>query len=139
MNRANLIKWVVEKLVPNHLSQAVIVLVHIPCHSFQVDKTILSLKMRAFWGIAVCSLGVDPCFRDVYCLRQVPLKPEEVFKIDSILPDYGHTAVGLSPCICDLNPTELVGAKIKRIGRECNVTADLSVQKLLQTTNDAIG
>jgi hypothetical protein len=41
--------------------------------------------------------------------------------------------------MCDLNPTELAWAKIKRKVWEHNVTADLSLQKLLQTAHDAIG
>jgi hypothetical protein len=70
----------------------------------------------------------------------VPLKPKEkAFNIDRILSDYGHTVVRLPPYMCDLNPIELAWAKIKRIVREHNVTADLSLQKLLQTARDAIG
>jgi hypothetical protein len=30
--------------------------------------TVVSMKMRAFWDIALCSLGVDLCFRGAYCL-----------------------------------------------------------------------
>jgi hypothetical protein len=41
--------------------------------------------------------------------------------------------------MCDLNPIELAWAKIKRIVTEHNVTADLSLQKLLQTAHDVIG
>jgi hypothetical protein len=41
--------------------------------------------------------------------------------------------------MCDLNAIELAWAKIKRIVTEHNVTADLSLKKLLQTAHDAIG
>jgi hypothetical protein len=40
--------------------------------------------------------------------------------------------------MCDLNPIELARPKIKRIVREYNVTGDLSLQKLLQMTKDAV-
>jgi hypothetical protein len=41
---------------------------------FQV-LTAASMKMEAFWDIAPCSLvGVDPRFRDAYCLRHHPDK-----------------------------------------------------------------
>jgi hypothetical protein len=70
----------------------------------------------------------------------VPLKPKEkAFKMDRILSDYRHTVVLLPPYTCDLNAIELAWAEIKRIVREHNVTADLSLQKLLQTAHDAIG
>jgi hypothetical protein len=41
--------------------------------------------------------------------------------------------------MCDLNPIELACPEVKRIIREHSMTADLYFQKLLQTTNDAIG
>jgi hypothetical protein len=76
----------------------------------------------------------------LYKLNVVPLKPKEKgFKIDRIFSDYEHTVVRLPPYMCDLNPIELAWAKIKRIVWEHNVTADLSLQKLLQTAHDAIG
>jgi hypothetical protein len=69
----------------------------------------------------------------------VPLKPKEkAFNTDRILSDYGHTVVRLPPYMCDPNPIELAWDKIKRTVREHNVTADLSLQKLLQTALDAI-
>jgi hypothetical protein len=39
--------------------------------------------------------------------------------------------------MCDLNSMELAWAKIMRIVRE-NFTGELSLQKLLQVTNDAV-
>jgi transposase len=78
------------------------------------------------------------CKNSLYKLT-VPLKlKEKAFKTYSIFSGYGHTAVWLPPYMCDLNPIGLAWAKIKRIVREHNVTAVLSLQKLLQTTNDAI-
>jgi hypothetical protein len=70
----------------------------------------------------------------------VPLKPKEkVSKIDSILSDSGNTAVLPPPYTCGLNTTELAWVKMRKVVSEHNVIADLSAQKLLQTTNDAIG
>jgi hypothetical protein len=40
--------------------------------------------------------------------------------------------------MCDLNPIELGRGNIKRIVRENNVTGDLSLQKLLEVTKDAV-
>jgi hypothetical protein len=31
--------------------------------------TVASMKIRAFWDVALCSLGVDRRFRGVYCLH----------------------------------------------------------------------
>jgi transposase len=62
----------------------------------------------------------------------MPLKlKEKIYKTDHILEKYGHTVVTLPPYVCDLNPTELAWAKIKRIVRENNVRGDLSLQKFL--------
>jgi hypothetical protein len=30
-----------------------------------------NLRIRAFWDMAPCSLGVDQCFRSVYCLQNL--------------------------------------------------------------------
>jgi hypothetical protein len=39
--------------------------------------------------------------------------------------------------MCNLNQAELGGDKAKRLGREHNVTPHFTLQKLLQTANDA--
>jgi hypothetical protein len=40
--------------------------------------------------------------------------------------------------MCDLNPIELAWVKIKQIVRGHNLTADLSLAKLLKVTNEAM-
>jgi hypothetical protein len=143
MNSANFGKWVVEKLVPYLPPYAVIVLGNTPYHCIQPDKPPSAYTRRRdiiSWlhnGGVNCS--VTMCKDSPYRLI-VLLKPKKkAFEIDSILSEYGHTAVQLPPYMCNLNPIELTRAIIKRIVREHSVTVDLSLQKLLQMTNDAIG
>lgn len=73
------------------------------------------------------------------CKLILPLKPlEKVYKIDAMVADHGHTVIRLPPYMCDLNPTELAWAKIKRPVRENKVTADMNLQKLLQVAEDSL-
>jgi transposase len=140
MNSANFEKWVVEKLVPNLPPHVVIVLDNAPYHCIQVDKPPSAYALKSDMISWLRNNGVDynatMCKDSLYKLI-VPLKPKEkAFKIYRILSDYGHTVVQLPPYMCNLNPIELAWAKIKRIVTEHNVTADLSLQKLLQTAHD---
>jgi transposase len=47
------------------------------------------------------------------CQFIFPLKPKEkIYKTDHMLANYGHTFVPSPPYMCDLNPVELVWAKM---------------------------
>jgi hypothetical protein len=127
-------------LVPNLPPHAVIVLDNAPYHCIQVDKPPSAYALKSDMISWLHNNGVDcnatMCKDSLYTLT-VPLNPKDkAFKIDRILSDYGYTVVWLPPYMCYLNPIELEWAKIVR---EHNVTADLSLQKLLQTVHDAIG
>jgi transposase len=141
MNSANFEKWAFEKLVPNLPPHAAIFLDNAPYHCIQVDKPPSAYALKSDMISWLRNNGVDcnaTMHKDSLYKLIVPLKPKEkAFKIDRILSDYGHTVVRLPPYMCDLNPIELAWAKIKRIVREHNVTADLSLQKLLQTAPDS--
>ncbi|KAJ4429030.1 hypothetical protein ANN_26026 [Periplaneta americana] len=50
----------------------------------------------------------------------------------------GHAVIRLPPYMCDLNAIELAWSKIKRIVRDTNVTADMFLTKLRETTKNGI-
>lgn len=142
MNGHNFQKWLMEKLLPHIPPQSVIVLDNAPYHCIQIDKppTPYSLKKDMISWLRNKGVDCNESMRKNDLYNQIlSLKPKEkVFKIDSILSGHGHSVVRLPPYMCDLNPIELAWAKIKRIVREHNVTADLSLAKLLEVTNEAI-
>jgi hypothetical protein len=46
---------------------------------------LLTMKMRAFWDIATCSLGVDRCFRGAYCLHHWEKWISNTLMIEAVL------------------------------------------------------
>lgn len=79
-----------------------------------------------------CIAWCDHKQKDLYQLI-LPLKTrEKINKTDALLAHHGYSA---DCChMCDLNPTELAQPKIMKLVHESNVTADISLQKLLLTS-----
>ncbi|KAJ4440379.1 hypothetical protein ANN_08520 [Periplaneta americana] len=142
MNSVNFQKWVVNQLMPNLQPNSVVVLDNAPYHCIQVDKAPSPYALKGDMIEWLRKKGVK-CNEtihknDLYKLI-LPLKPKEkTYRIDNMLSGSGHVVIRLPPYMCDLNAIELAWSKIKRTVRDTNVTADLSLTKLRETTKNAI-
>ncbi|KAJ4431632.1 hypothetical protein ANN_20231 [Periplaneta americana] len=142
MNSGNFQKWVVNQLMPNLQPNSVVVLDNAPYHCIQVDKapSPYALKGDMIEWLRKKGVECNETMRknDLYKLI-LPLKPKEkTYRIDNMLSGSGHVVIRLPPYMCDLNAIELAWSKIKRIVRDTNVTGDLSLTKLRETTKNAI-
>ncbi|KAJ4432283.1 hypothetical protein ANN_20901 [Periplaneta americana] len=113
-----------------------------PYHCIQVDKapSPYALKGDMIEWLRKKGVECNETMRksDLYKLI-LPLKPKEkTYRIDNMLSGSGHVVIRLPPYMCDLNAIELAWSKIKRIVRDTNVTGDLSLTKLRETTKNAI-
>ncbi|PNF33229.1 hypothetical protein B7P43_G11383 [Cryptotermes secundus] len=113
-----------------------------PYHCVQIDKPPMPYSLKKDMISWLRHKGVDcneSMWKNDLYNQILSLKPKEkVFKINSILSGHGHSVIRLPLYMCDLDPIELAWAKIKWIVREHNETADLSLAKLLEVTNEAI-
>ncbi|XP_026330034.1 uncharacterized protein LOC113237640 [Hyposmocoma kahamanoa] len=76
---------------------------------------------------------------ELFHLIELHKPTEKTFKIDEFIRSHGHVVVRLPPYMCDLNPIELAWAKLKSIVRQHNVNSDLSLKRLKEVTELALG
>lgn len=117
MNAHNFTKWVKEKLIPNLHEPSIIVMDNAPYHSIVTNKAPTSssrVDEIKLW-LLKNNIDFDPTLRKPSLLSVVKRnKPRPIYAIDELLGEYGHTVVRLPPYHCDLNPIELIWARVKQ-------------------------
>ncbi|KAJ0184140.1 hypothetical protein K1T71_000563 [Dendrolimus kikuchii] len=117
MNGHNFTKWVKEKLIPNLHEPSIIVMDNAPYHSVVTNKAPTSnsrIDEIKLW-LLENNIDFDPTLRKPNLLSLVKKnKPSPIYAIDDLLGEYVHTVVRLPPYHCDLNPIELIWAKLKQ-------------------------
>lgn len=142
MNSTNFQKWVEEKLIPSLPENSAIVMDNAPYHCIQENKPPTKYAVKkdmVEWlqkNRIQCSLEMKKFA--LYELIEKHKPREKVYHIDVELKKRGHSVLRLPPYMCDLNPIELAWAKVKRVVKEQNVKADLSLTNLENATKAAI-
>lgn len=142
MNAENYEKWMREKLIPNLPKECVVVMDNAPYHNKQVNKapTKYSTKQSMVQWLRENNVPHSEEMRK-YELWEIveKFKPASpTFRGDELLKLHGHKVCRLPPYMCELNAIELAWAKVKRLVRETNITADLSLTKLREVTENAM-
>ena len=125
MNHTNFMKWLRERLLPNLPANAVLVLDNAPYHNVQVDRCPTKSAKKA--DIQAWLMRNDIHFQQdmtkvellEVCSRE---KPSPKFVLDTELNRHGHAALRLPPYHAELNPIELIWAKLKRYVSQRNLT-----------------
>lgn len=124
MNRANFMKWLTEKLIPNLPKNSLVVMDNAPYHTVQINKapTMSSTKAQMQQWIEAKGLSYLPTMLKVE-LNDIIKEHKEpaIYEADQELMRHGHKAVRLPPYHCDLNAIEFMWSLMKRRVAEKNV------------------
>lgn len=141
MNSQNFDKWIAEKLLPNLPEKSVIVMDNAPYHCIQNNKppSKYALKKDMELWLSSNKIPFNETMRKSELMNLINQhKPtNKIYKIDEQLKSHGHEVLRLPPYMCDLSPIELIWAQAKRKLREQNITGDLSLTKLENSTKEA--
>lgn len=137
MNADNYENWLKNKLIPNLPSHSVLVIDNAPYHNKKLRKVPNSTSRKAEMIEWLKSRNI-PCTDDMYKAELYNLinlnKPlYEEYYFDSILQEYGHSVVRLPPYHPELNPMELIWARVKNDVAAHNIDNRIDfVQQMVQ-------
>lgn len=137
MNATNYEKWLVERLIPNLPNASVVVIDNAPYHSVQEDKApnSNSKKQEMLNWLVSKNICCSPNLLkpQLYNLIKPERNRYKSYKFDNLLTSHGHTVVRLPPYHPELNPIELIWAKVKGNVAKRNVTFKLEdVRKITE-------
>jgi len=105
-------KWLQEKLIPNLESKSVIVVDNASYHNVQLNQHPISNARKGEMLLWLDKRGIryssDMTKAELYDLIKMHKPQYEMFAIDRLLADHGHTVLRLPPYHPDLNPTEQI-------------------------------
>ncbi len=120
-----------EKLLETLPSKAVIVLDNATYHSVFANKTSTAYALKRDMIQWLNAKGMHENLRKPELSQLVlQLKPQNKTYQIELFTSRGHSVIRIPPYMCELNPTEMTWAKIKRLIKEINVTGDKSATKL---------
>jgi transposase len=129
MNGANYEKWLSQKLIPNLPPKSVVIIDNAPYHNIQINRAPNSNSRRAdmiSW-LTEKRITFSPSMLkpELYSIIKRYKMQHIQYKFDAIFEENGHTVVRLPPYHPDLNPIELIWAKVKRNVAKRNTTFKL--------------
>ena len=116
MNSEKFMRWLRERLIPNLPPRSVVVIDNAPYHSVQQNKCPNQSSRKADIQTWLTRNGVA-WSNDMLKVELLELckinRPSPTYAVDQTLKQHGHVAIRLPPYHAELNPIELIWAKLK--------------------------
>ena len=134
-------RWFEEQLVPNLTEGSLIIMDNASYHSRIINKvpTCSSKKHEVIDWLTKNHIDHDPSFTKVELLEiSKRNKHRQKYEIDELAAYHGHEILRLPPYHCQLNPIELIWAKIKTEIKKGNSNANQTLKQVEELTIHAI-
>lgn len=144
MNSDNFIKWIKTQLIPNLPSRSVVVMDNASYHNTESDKPPTSNSRKEIMKQWLDSKGVPYSLNDTKIelyekIKEVRPKTSS-YVVDTLLSEYGHSAIRLPPYHPELNPIENIWGILKNWVATRNVSFKLDdVKRLVEEKCANIG
>lgn len=129
MNFENFEKWLRNKLIPNLPPNSVLVIDNASYHNIKLNPSPTSSSRKEEMMNWLSQRGIpfhESMYKaELYKLIKSNKERFQMFKIDALLAEHGHSVLRLPPYHPDLNAIELIWATIKEHLRKKNVTFTL--------------
>ena len=142
MNHDTFKKWFEEQLLPNIPERSLIIMDNASYHSKMLNKapSYSNKKSEIIAWLSKNDIEYDPSFTKPELIKLCRShKEKQKYITDEVGNVHGHKICRLPPYHCELNPIELIWAKIKTEVKKENSNEQQTVKRVEELTRNAVG